>query len=96
MKRLGITSKELAERLGKSPQYIGNLVNGGKNLSMNTLQSVAKALGVQEWRLLAPEEEVIANIPSGGQSIVCPYCSQPIELNPAKAKKEDGENIVEQ
>lgn len=88
MKRLGISSKELADKMNKSPQYIGNLVNGGKNLSMNTLQSVAKALGVQEWQLLAPEEEMNATISPGGQSIVCPYCNQPIELNPAKAKKE--------
>ena len=87
MKRLGITSKELAERLGKSPQYIGNLVNGGKNLSMNTLQSVAKALDVPEWRLLAPEKELMENVSHGGHSIVCPYCQQSIELNPTKIEK---------
>jgi len=91
MKRLDITSKELAKRLGKSPQYIGNLVNGGKNLSMNTLQSVAKALGVQEWRLLAPEEGVDASISPGGQSIVCPYCGKELRLAKAEETKSNDE-----
>jgi len=87
MKRLDITSKELAKRMNKSPQYIGNLVNGGKNLSMNTLQSVAKALDVPEWRLLAPEQELTGNFSPSGQSIICPYCHQSIELNPTKVEK---------
>lgn len=39
-----MTSKELAEKMGKAPQYVSNIINGGKGASISTLTEVAKAL----------------------------------------------------
>lgn len=43
----GISSKELALRMGKAPQYVSNIINGGKGISVSTLIEIAKALKVE-------------------------------------------------
>lgn len=78
MQQQGVSTKQLAERLNKSPQYVSNIVNGGKNLSMNTLQDVAAALGVPAWRLLAPDH--VGERPSDGSSQVCPHCGHRLNI----------------
>ena len=82
MTRQGITVKELAGRLGKSIQHTSNIVNGGKNLSMNTLQLVADALQVSPWRLLAPEGVGVlpSPWPSPQPSFKCPYCGHTLTV----------------
>ena len=78
MQQQGVSTKQLAERLKKSPQYVSNIVNGGKNLSMNTLQEVANALGVPTWRLLAPDG--VGERTTDGLAQVCPHCGKPITV----------------
>ena len=61
MTEKGITSRQLAERMGKTPQYIGNIINGGKAMSLNSLIKVADALDVKfgdlfESSYYVPEE----------------------------------------
>lgn len=46
LKEKGLTSKALAERLGKAPQYVNNVINGGKGVSLNTLNDIANELEV--------------------------------------------------
>lgn len=58
-----MTSKELAERMGKAPQYVSNIINGGKGASISTLIEVAKTLNVEFRELFAstntmPDSEV--------------------------------------
>lgn len=79
MQQLGVTTKELAERMGKSPQNVSNIVNGGKNMSMNTLQQVADALGVPPYVLLQPDEA----LPTGSPTVqpVCPHCGRPVTVH---------------
>ncbi len=48
-----MTSKELAEKMGKAPQYISNIINGGKGASISTLIEVAKALNIEFRDLFA-------------------------------------------
>lgn len=48
-----MTSKELAEKMGKAPQYVSNIINGGKGASISTLIEVAKALDVEFRDLFA-------------------------------------------
>lgn len=43
----GLTSKELAMRMEKAPQYVSNIINGGKGISVSTLIDIAKALEVE-------------------------------------------------
>ncbi len=43
----GMSSKELANRMDKAPQYVSNIINGGKGISVSTLIDIAKALDVE-------------------------------------------------
>jgi ribosome-binding protein aMBF1 (putative translation factor) len=42
----GMTQKVLAERMGVSPQYINKLVKGQENLTLETIASIEKVLGI--------------------------------------------------
>lgn len=53
LKEKGLTSKALAEKLGKAPQYINNVINGGKGVSLNTLNDIAEELKVPFSSLFA-------------------------------------------
>ena len=44
MQELGLTQRDLAERLGKSQPYVWKLLNHGTNMTLKTLTAVAKAL----------------------------------------------------
>lgn len=54
LKEKGISSKELAISLGKAPQYVSNIINGGKGASLSTLNEISEALGVGMGELFAP------------------------------------------
>ena len=41
-----ITQKELADRLGFSPQYMSKIVKGSENLTLETICKIQKALGI--------------------------------------------------
>ena len=53
LKEQGLTSKALAEKLGKAPQYVNNIINGGKGVSLNTLNDIANELQVSVASLFA-------------------------------------------
>lgn len=83
MRERGLMTKDLAERMGKSDQYVSNIINGGKGMSINTLREVAAALGVEFWQLTAPEN--VGIIPSDGNSgntmtIRCGKCGNEIKI----------------
>lgn len=42
-----MTKAELAERMGVTPQYIGNVTKGEENLSLSTIKKLEVALGVK-------------------------------------------------
>lgn len=71
----GMTAKALAEKMGKSPQYLNSIINGGKGMSMATLTEVAISLNVEFWQLFASPEEA-----TGENVIRCPHCQKPIKL----------------
>lgn len=54
LKEKGMTSKELADRIGKCPQYTSNIINGGKGMSISTLSQIAIALDVEFRDLFTP------------------------------------------
>ena len=47
LKEKGISQIELAEKMGKSKQYISNILTGGKGMSIATLVEIAKILDVE-------------------------------------------------
>ena len=71
LKEKGLTQKELAERMGKAPQYINNVVNGGRDASINTLEKIAESLNV-------PIAELFEKRPE--PTFTCPHCGKEIHI----------------
>jgi transcriptional regulator with XRE-family HTH domain len=56
MERQGLTGKELAERIGTSPAFVSQVLNGKPNLTLLTLCKFAAALGTVPRVALQPFE----------------------------------------
>lgn len=57
-----ISQKELAERIGVSPQQISKIVKGGENLTLETIAKIESALGIP--LILVPlRNEDLASLP---------------------------------
>ena len=54
-----ISNLELAEMMGVSPQYVGQLAKGTVGATIEKYEQVANLLGVKLWQLFAPKEEYI-------------------------------------
>lgn len=67
----GITGKELAERMGKTPQYISGIVRGVDSASVEVLSKIAKAMNV-------PLSSLFSDYKS--QTIKCPNCGHEIDI----------------
>lgn len=61
LKEMGVSQRELAERMGVSPSYIGKLLRGKENLSLETITKVEEALGVE---MLCIEKPYTTSLPS--------------------------------
>lgn len=48
---LGLTVEQLAERANLSPNYMGDIERGERDISLSTMMSLAKGLGVPVARL---------------------------------------------
>ena len=68
-----MTSKSLAESMRKAPQYISNIINGGKGVSINSLEEIAKHLEV-------PISSLFADSKSSNGTIVCPHCGKELKI----------------
>lgn len=71
LKSKGITSKELASRLGLSEGALSQSLNG--NPTLERLKQIASALGV-------PVSELFEPSPADQASITCPHCGKSITL----------------
>lgn len=52
MELKNVKAVELAKMLGKSKQYVSNVVNGRANVSLDVLREFATVLGVKPYQLL--------------------------------------------
>lgn len=57
MQEKGISTVQLAEKMGTSPQYAGQIANGKNGATMAQYERIADILGVKVWQLFAPKEE---------------------------------------
>ncbi len=73
LKERNMTSKSLAESMGKAPQYISNVINGGKGLSVNSLEEIAEKLDV-------PVSSLFADYKSCDTSLRCPHCGKELHI----------------
>ncbi len=76
LKERGQTQKELAARMGKSPQYIANVLNSEQGVSVNVLIDIAKALDVEFRDLFA----VTRSDGKESPMVVCPHCGKAIAI----------------
>lgn len=69
LKKKGLTSGEVAKRMGITPESLSRSING--NPSLETLTKIAAAIGCD-----------IADLFEGrtDQSINCPHCGEPITI----------------
>lgn len=75
LKEKGITQQELADKVGVSYQSIKQTLNA-PSVTTSTLEKIATALDVPLWQLFASSEEVQET----KNTITCPHCGKPIEL----------------
>lgn len=80
LKEKGMTAKSLADSIGKAPQYLNNIINGGKGASLNTLQEIADALHVPMASLFADYKS------SEGTVVTCPKCGAKLNITIEKDK----------
>lgn len=74
----GVTSAELAGRVGVSKATVSNLINNKTMPSLDTLEKIADALGVEMWELFVSKEKLVEQ--QEQNSIVCPKCGAKFEL----------------
>lgn len=70
LKAKGVTSKQLAEKLGKSEGAISLTING--NPTADTLEKIADALGVGVGELFEPQQK--------NTDLRCPHCGGIIKI----------------
>lgn len=72
MREQGITGKELAERLGKTPQYISGIVRGADSASVEVLAKIARAMNVPLSSLFSDYNR--------SHMVTCPNCGHTIAV----------------
>ncbi len=70
----GLSQKELAEMMGKSPQYISNILNAEQGVSVNILIEFAKTLQVEFRDLFASTKK------DKTTTVTCPHCGKQIDV----------------
>lgn len=59
MQEKGMSNIQLAEKMGTSAQYIGQIANGRNGATMAQYERIAEILGVKVWQLFAPKSEYL-------------------------------------
>ena len=75
LKEQGITTKELAEKMGISQSALNQSISG--NPSVKVLTNIADALDVPVWQLFANPSEILTK---DSTSIICPHCGKEIKI----------------
>jgi transcriptional regulator with XRE-family HTH domain len=75
LKEQGITTKELAEKMGISQSALNQNISG--NPSVRILSNIANTLNVPIWQLFADPAEIQAK---DNSFITCPHCGREIQI----------------
>lgn len=73
IKAHGLEVKEVAQRMGITPTGLSQHING--NPSVEVLERIASAIGVEVWELFKDRSEVIEEVGTNA-TITCPKCGQ--------------------
>ena len=75
LKKQGITTKELAEKMGISQSALNQNISG--NPSVRILSNIANTLNVPIWQLFADPAEIQTK---DNSFITCPHCGREIQI----------------
>jgi len=53
LRERGMTQKDLAEKMGVSPQYINKILKGSENLSLETISAFGKVLSIDLFSVIS-------------------------------------------
>lgn len=56
---IGFTQEQLAEKCNLSPRYISDIENSNGNVSIDTLENIAKFLKVESYLLIKPQKHPV-------------------------------------
>lgn len=73
----GWKAKELADKLGTTPQYVSGIIRGEASISIPRLQEIADILGVTIPELFSDYKATVTVEPG---TLVCPHCGNKIKL----------------
>ena len=86
-KELGMTQRELADKMDVSPVYVGKLLKGNENLTLETICKIESVLGEKLLSVVKPYEK--AQIIQLAQ----PYQASPdVEFSPVYSKSIKAKN----
>ena len=78
LKEQGITTKDLAEKMGISQSALNQSISG--NPSVKVLTNIADALNVPVWQLFANPSDVLSDGEQRPPTITCPHCGKDIVI----------------
>ena len=78
LKEQGITTKDLAEKMGISQSALNQSISG--NPSVKVLTNIADALNVPVWQLFANPSDVLNDGEQRPPTITCPHCGKDIQI----------------
>ena len=73
LREKNLTQVELANMLGKTPQYVSGIIREVDGVSISALATIAKVLDV-------PLASLFEDFKQSGTSIVCPKCGARLKL----------------
>lgn len=73
LREKGISQIQLANALGKTPQYVSGIIREVDGVSISALDAIAKALDV-------PLASLFEDFKSAGASLTCPKCGAKLRL----------------
>lgn len=56
---IGFTQEQLAEKCNLSPRYISDIENSNGNVSVDTLENIAKFLKIESYLLIKPQKHPV-------------------------------------
>lgn len=56
---IGYTQEQVAEKCNLSPRYVSDIENAQGNISVDTLESIAKVLKVESYLLIKPQKHPV-------------------------------------
>lgn len=72
LKRLGMSQREVAEKMGISPSVLNMRISSG-NPTLKSIEEIADAIGVSVTDLIKGNNDTT--------KIICPHCGKPITIS---------------